>query len=71
MTRFVPKGEPGIPLSRVRYSNLHSTLKAIIGPDIAEYQLLEWIIITVQKINEHMYEITDEELTEEDIRGFR
>lgn len=67
MTRFVPEGEAGIPLSRVRYSNLHSSLKAIIGPDITEHELLEMIVITMNKINIHLMDGSDIDPTEDDI----
>ena len=51
MTRFVPEGEPGIPLSRVRYSNLNQDLKdRIAATDPTEHELLEMIVIQ-QKIN--------------------
>lgn len=70
--RFVPDRDVSdtrihIPPSTVRYSDLHSSLKERIDADVTEHELLEWIIITVQKINKHMYEITDEEITKEDI----
>ena len=70
--RFVPRGRPGIPNSTIRYSDLHSSLKEKIAEtDPTEHELLEMIIITLKKINDHMYEITDEELTVGDIHGFR
>lgn len=70
--RFVPDRDLSdtrvhIPKSTVRYSDLHSTLKAIIGPDITEHELLEMIVITVNKMVMHLMAGSDEDITEDDI----
>ncbi len=67
MTRFVPEGEPGIPLSRIRYSNLTQDLKDRIGPDITEQELLDKINLALDRIILHFEEITGEKFTIEDV----
>lgn len=65
MARFVPGGEPGIPLSRVRYSNLTQDLKdRIAATDPTEHELLEMIVIQMKINNLHEMKLSNEYLTE-------
>ena len=66
--RFVPSGEPGIPLSRVRYSNLTQDLKdRIAETDPTEHELLEWIVIQIKINNLHLMKLSNQNITEDDI----
>lgn len=68
MTRFVPRGEPGIPLSRVRYSNLTQSLKdKIAEADPTEHELLYQILTQVRINNFHLMKLSGENISEEDI----
>ncbi|KKM89234.1 hypothetical protein LCGC14_1250740 [marine sediment metagenome] len=68
MTRFVPEGEPGIPLSRVRYSNLTQSLKDIIDQaNLTEEELWQIAISTLRNINLCLAKMSDLELEGDDI----
>lgn len=52
----------------VSYSNLTSSLQTRISAlDLTEHELLEMIVITVNKINIHLMAGSDLDLTEDDI----
>lgn len=55
------------PEASVAESSLSTALRKKIGPDLTEHELLEMLVITVNKLVEHLMAGSDEDITEDDI----
>ncbi len=64
--RDVGKGEK--IRHKIAYGELTTSLQTRIGPDLTEHELLEHIILTLKRINTQLAKVTDEDITEDDIR---
>ena len=68
MTRFVPRGRPGIPNSTIRYSDLTQNVKDIIDQaNLTEEELWQIAISTLRNINLCLAKMSDLELEGDDI----